>query len=315
MRLNLYTGLLISAMLGMLAACAAPVPSSPPSPTPLPAQAMIKDKPISAVEVSLGLKDSASNSPEVSAGSTAHFVLQLAPSLVTVQRRQDGSLDFVSWEIWKDSPAIQMRTCFSATGPCSLSDAWVPFQSQVSFDVAVDWLGAKTFYASTEFRTSTGEVIQAGELGQDKVSPSYFVSMTVTGVFPAAPGGSPMPPAVLTAQAATQAASPLTGSIVIEDGRCCAGGVEGAQVPLHVRFQASSPAGPVTQMRIAGGNCQRDAAALAAPWEPVVSSKTYTVTLTLNWTNFQLNVQYRDEVGNLSPVYCAAISLEGMPEP
>jgi len=48
---------------------------------------------------------------------------------------------------------------------------------------------------------------------------------------------------------------------------------------------------------------------------PMVTSKTYTVTLMLNWTNFQLNVQYRDEKGNLSPVSCAAISLEGTPKP
>ncbi len=156
----------------------------------------------------------------------------------------------------------------------------------------------------------------AGALPLTKLSPTpppINPLPTDTPTFTVTPTVTPMPAAMQTAQAATQAAFPVTGSITFEGGRCCAGGTEGEQIPIHAQFQASSPAGKVTEMRIAAGFCQSNSAGLDASWEPFVPSKTYYVTLMLNWTSFQLNVQYRDEKDNLSPVYCALITLEGMP--
>ncbi len=302
-------------MCAWLAACVAPTPANQPLPTPPPTQATSVDHAVPVVGVSFQIEGSASGSPEVAAGSTAHFLVALNPSLITVKRRSDGSIDSVIWETWKDRPDIQMRACFSAIKPCSPGGPWGPFQSQVSKDVPVDWLGERTFYSSAEFRTSTGEIIPAGTLGQDSATPVYSASMTITSLVTTTPSAGQLPAPVLTEQAATQAAFPVSGSIVIENGNCCAGGTEGTQIPLHVQFQASSPAGRVTEMRIGVGSCQRNSASLDAPWEPLVPSKTYTVTLMLNWTSFQLSVQYRDEKDNLSPVYCANISLEGMPKP
>lgn len=84
---------------------------------------------------------------------------------------------------------------------------------------------------------------------------------------------------------------------------------------LRVVFEAESRAGKVTEMRVSTtSGCRRDAPSLDAPWEPYEKTRTYTTTLALNWVGFYVNVQYRDEQGNLSPVFCDDISLEGSPK-
>jgi hypothetical protein len=50
-----------------------------------------------------------------------------------------------------------------------------------------------------------------------------------------------------------------------------------------------------------------------SPWEISVSEKTYTYTPPANFSTFELHVQYRDAQGNLSPVYCGKVEIEGMP--
>ena len=55
------------------------------------------------------------------------------------------------------------------------------------------------------------------------------------------------------------------------------------------------------------------AAALEASWEPFEPRKAYQTTLAVNWVGYYLNVQYRDQQGNLSPIYCDDVSLEGSP--
>jgi hypothetical protein len=104
------------------------------------------------------------------------------------------------------------------------------------------------------------------------------------------------------------------GGLVIEDGRCCAGGVAGQAIDLEVAFQAHSPFAPVTALRALTGVGFLDEQALVqAPWEPFTATKTFSVTLPINWVGFYVAVQYRDGLGNVSPVFTADISLEGMP--
>ena len=45
-----------------------------------------------------------------------------------------------------------------------------------------------------------------------------------------------------------------------------------------------------------------------------MSKQTYPVHVYLNWTSSGIAVQYRDAQGNLSPVYCDDIAVEGHPE-
>ena len=119
------------------------------------------------------------------------------------------------------------------------------------------------------------------------------------------------------AQAATPAppnSSPVTGSVVLKGGSSVTGGTVGSALAIEAAFQASSPSGPVTEMRTAaryGGNCVKDMS--AAAWEPFAPAKTFTVTVGLNFIGLYVSAQFRDANGNLSPIVCDDISVEGMP--
>ena len=110
-------------------------------------------------------------------------------------------------------------------------------------------------------------------------------------------------------------ASGVEGSVVIEGGTCCVGGTAGDVVDIHVSFQASSPYAEVTEMRVrAGGGGPFTEVDLAEePWVPFVTSQACPFGAAINWVGFYVAVQYRDALGNLSPVYTDDISVEGMP--
>lgn len=108
----------------------------------------------------------------------------------------------------------------------------------------------------------------------------------------------------------------VTGTIEIEGGRCCAGGIAGETIPVEVSFSASSAAAEVTEMRVRAGGIAFDEGAMAlAEWEPYVETKTYSVTVALNWVGWYVSAQYRDAAGNVSPVVHDDISMEGAPKP
>ena len=112
----------------------------------------------------------------------------------------------------------------------------------------------------------------------------------------------------------TSAASGVQGSVEWEAGRCCAGGVAGETIQLQVDFEAESSSGVVQDMRVVTGEMCFDEAELeTADWEPFVLSKEYPFQVALNWIGYYISVQYRDNQGNLSPIYCDDISVEGSP--
>ncbi len=107
---------------------------------------------------------------------------------------------------------------------------------------------------------------------------------------------------------------PVRGYVDIEDGRCCVGGAAGSTVDVRVAFGAQSPFAEVTEMRARVGARPFEEFELAeTPWEPFVSARIYPVPAAINWTGFFVSVQYRDALGNLSPVFSDDISVEGMP--
>jgi hypothetical protein len=106
----------------------------------------------------------------------------------------------------------------------------------------------------------------------------------------------------------------VSGSIVLEEGRCCAGGVVGQVIQIGVEFQASSPEADITEMRVRPGSQFYDEQEMqAAPWEPYRNQEQFPVPVVINWVGFYISVQYRDALGNLSPVYHDDISIEGQP--
>ncbi|NTU79246.1 MAG: hypothetical protein HGA45_07555 [Chloroflexales bacterium] len=81
-------------------------------------------------------------------------------------------------------------------------------------------------------------------------------------------------------------------------------------------FVATSTAGNVDAMRVAtryGGGCVNEDDLAAITWEPFMPARQYPIQVAINWIGFYVTVQFRDDQGNLSPVFCDDISIEGSP--
>jgi len=114
-----------------------------------------------------------------------------------------------------------------------------------------------------------------------------------------------------TPESATTVVTGVTGGVLIEDGQSAMGGTAGDTIQASVTFTATSPAAPVIEMRVSLG-CNEESL-VAAAWETFASQKTYPVRVILNWVGWGISVQYRDANGNVSPMYCDDINVEGMP--
>lgn len=110
------------------------------------------------------------------------------------------------------------------------------------------------------------------------------------------------------------AAASVTGSVLIHSGGCCMGGPVGTTINIDTAFSASSTGGAVTEMRIGHLACSSSPDLSSVAWEPYTTSKVFPHTIiAINWTSYYVDVQYRDAAGNVSPVYCDDIAIEGMP--
>ena len=108
----------------------------------------------------------------------------------------------------------------------------------------------------------------------------------------------------------------IVGGVEIEGGKCCVGGVAGEEIDIKVRFTAIGLELPTTEMRyVTSGYSLFGDQLDTAPWEPYVEDLTFSYKVPTNWTGFHIHVQYRDALGNVSPVYTDDISVEGMPPP
>ncbi len=316
----------------LLASCSAPVqwdiPTVKMTSTPIPAgeragtlasaprstPTSAPDQPISMIGVALHQSGSASTRPEVEAGAMITIVLDFRPSIVTVARDADGKVLYTSWQPWENHTVKEMRVCFSIQSPCQPEGSWEPYVNSSTFDLPVDWLGPQDVHAAVQFRDAQEKTIPAGDTSTAQPVELYQAVLSIISRANPSVAVETLSPAVQTAQAATQTAFPVTGSVLLQDGRCCAGGKAGSNIELTASFQAESLAGTVTEMRVqSGGVCLRDEKELDVPWEPFASTKTFTTRLATNWVGYYVNIQYRDSKGNLSPVYCDDISLEGNP--
>jgi hypothetical protein len=290
--------------------------------TPTPTQAVTATPSVppevhKGIAVSLRIRGLTNSTPEVETGSTVTLEQTFEPQILTVTRKADGSVYSYSTTAWANAPVTHMRTCLDLDGRGCTPGAWQPFQKTVSSEVKVDWLGERNLKLVAEFRDANQAAIP-GMPGMYGSSPAAGTAvLNVSGVVLPGTLLDKLPSPVLTAVAATRtSAPPVTGSVLIKDGSCCAGGTAGSTISLDVAFKASSPAGKVTEMRVqTGGGCQKNAPALTTPWEPFQETKTYQTRLTINWVGWYISVQYRDSAGNISLVYCDDISLEGNPVP
>ncbi|MBN1148558.1 MAG: hypothetical protein JXA78_14965 [Anaerolineales bacterium] len=220
-------------------------------------------------------------SAEIAVNAAAQITIISEPVFYSFTRTDDDRVGSSSMRPWQDHNLSQMRTCLSLDEPCTLSSSdWQPFAEEQQIEIGVDWLGPRHFF-------------------WDENTPLES-----------------LPPPLQTAVATTQSAHPLSGSVFWQGGSCCASGVAGETIDLQAQFSAESPSGRVTEMRAAAaGVCFDEARLSDIPWEPFAPEKSYPVQVVLNWVGHYISVQYRDERGNLSPVYCDDISVEGSPSP
>jgi hypothetical protein len=221
-----------------------------------------------------------------------------------------------------------MQVCFSLDAPCRLSGSWVPFtlsptsaylsgSARQSHSFLVDWIGPRILYAVAQFRDGQGQSIPsfATTFSSDQPVAISQISIQIDGSWNEATPAADQPAPVQTALAATKIAFPVSGSVVLAGGASATGGVAGQAIQIQAAFTATSPEGVVTRMRVKqSGTCQIGQIRMdEVIWEPFNSTKTYTVPVAINWVGFYVAAQYHDEKGNLSPVYCDDISVEGMP--
>ncbi len=332
------TGLVVMALIWVMLACSLPDDTSPPiTPTgavkavTLPVRDLTRTNtpmlgvtpsytPARVVErrnvisVSLRIMEAVKAVPEVEAGKQVTLGLTFEPLQQEITRTTDGRPYSTSSQLWKDPPVSQLRYCIGQGQPCTELGTLQPFQGQLSRQLTVDWLGLRRFYLLVEFLDVAGKPLPAVWRSADTNPPVERLEVgldVLAQLNPAVPLET-LPAAVRTSAAATRTAFPVTGSVLIENGRCCAGGPAGSKVKLNVEFKAASSAGKVTDMSTQYG-CVKDATQMKGEWEPFQPSKTYEAGLALNWVGWYIAVQYRDDQGSLSPVYCDDISLEGSP--
>jgi hypothetical protein len=109
----------------------------------------------------------------------------------------------------------------------------------------------------------------------------------------------------------------LTGSILLNQGICCAGGQTGETITLAAALTATSPITGITQMRLASrlaGGCYNELELANQPWIPYSTPLLIPLQINhVNWIGFYASVQFRDAAGYLSYPVCGEISIEGMP--
>lgn len=264
---------------------------------------------IPVVEVLVYETSSARGIVERDWGTLATIHIQFTPVLY----QRTGSAR--SFSEWQDHRVTEMQLCTGLVTPCELSGEWVPFREEQQISVPVDWLGSRKVWVVAQFRDAQGHAVPAIDPARDEPEGTLRTFQEIVGVVNAATPVSLQPASIQTAIAATEVAFPVKGSVEIEGGICCAGGKAGEAIDLRVAFRAESPYGPIVAMRVVGGSlfCPAAEKMESVPWEPFVAEKIYSATLTINWVGWFVAVQYRDEEGHLSPVYCDDISLEGSP--
>ncbi len=260
-------------------------------------------------------------------GASLEAVLEAIPSLMTIVHRSDGSVESVS-TAWTDFTIAEMRFCFSFDVPCELGDKWIPFELssdsvhlggslRQNYAFKVDWIGPRILWAKAQFRDANKNTIPsfASTFSTETPQDIAQISMQINGIWNEATPVIDQPAPVQTAIAGTKTAFPVTGSVLLAGGASATGGVAGETIQIQAVFTSTSPYGKITQMRVKNaGGCVTDPSQMeGAKWEPFTTTRSFPVSVAINWVGFYVAVQYQDEKGNLSPVYCDDISVEGMP--
>ena len=197
-----------------------------------------------------------------------------------------------------DQNGVTQQTVTGGLAVGQTVDLWFPFTFSG---------GASVFTAD-----STHLIVESNESNNSYSIPNVAFTATPSGLprVYCTPTTTPTPTITIT----PTSQGSVTGSVLIHGGGCCMGGPVGSVIGIDVAFSATSTVGAVTDMRVDHLSCGNSQDLSAASWEPFTTSQTYLHTIaTINWYGYYTRAQYRDSLGNLSPIYCDDISIEGMP--
>jgi hypothetical protein len=283
---NLWIAILVCAL-----GCAAPIT---PTPAPTPA---IKGHVVLAI-----FGESGATALTTGVGNAI---------TLTIAFRPFKQIDPTNETDWREHTIAEMRYCVGAGRACDLPARWMPFANNVRVPVNVDWIGVREYGVTAQFRDARGAIIPAG----NNFAESASNWMTITGIADERTPVALQPPALQTIIANARATFPVTGKIQVGE-RPIIGGKAGSALDIKVKFEASSPRAEIKEMRVKIsplGRCLTSEEMNDAPWENFLAEKIYPVRVAINWQTFKAHAQYRDAQGNLSPVYCGEVVIEGMP--
>jgi len=215
---------------------------------------------------------------------------------VTIQNI--GSADAGAFVVYLSGSGVQQNISGLAAGQTLTVDYY-----------AISFTSSRT--ATVDY---TNLVTESDETNNSYTVTVFDVTATRTGTPAPLQCPSTLTPTPTITVTPTSPQGSVTGSVLIHGGGCCMGGPVGSVIGIDVAFSAASTAGTVTDMRVDHLSCGNAQDLSAASWEPFTTSQTYLHTIaTINWYGYYTRAQYRDSVGNLSPIYCDDISIEGMP--
>lgn len=301
-----------------------PIPGldNTPTDTPTPIKVSPATPPAfePAILVRLVSIDGKTTRPEVVQGAELKLILETEPIYYEGTTDPSGKPRETDITPWPQARVTQMQVCISLDAPCEPQGRWFAYEPRLKMDPIWASSGQHQVWVAARFRDASGKPVPAVSAGLLHPQPYAGAVFSYTGI-----------PDRRTQQALTQTAETVTaatgtaagmpyrsveGSILLADGRCCLGGPVGSLQDLPLTLTAKSVAGPVTEMRLAqgSGGCPTSNQIEGATWQPFVVTKTLQVPImAINWIGLYLGIQYRDAQGNLSPVYCDDISVEGAP--
>lgn len=175
--------------------------------------------------------------------------------------------------------------------PIHDSEPWTPLVAETTYELPARMINDPRYAVCVEFRNPSRNV---GPPSCDEIE--IAVARTPT------PIPSPTP---------LMLEGSITMPVQISAGMATD---EPKNVDVEVKFAARSPFGAITDMRIRTEFYTPGSEDMEQyPWEPFVTSKTYAVAAAfMRIFRWERCVQYRDERGNLSPVYCGETYIEGL---
>lgn len=244
-------------------------------------------------------------------GNAVMVRIAFRPTKQVVTQMNDGTSSEYGTG-WSNHTIKEMRYCTGVGQTCALPNEWKPFMEEIRVQVAVNWIGLHDYGVTAQFRDVRGNLVPAGI----NLAESANNWMPITGVIDDKTPIASQPPTIQTIIAQARATFPVSGKIQVGE-QSVTGGKAGSSLTVKVKFEATSPLAEIKEMRVkqsSMGRCLTPEEMNDAKWEPFVAERMFPVTnIPINWSSFKLHVQYRDVKGNVSPVYCGEVAIEGMP--